>query len=88
MGRLVTQIGDVLDKPGDWSWTRRWLAVLKKESDRGFHPVIPQCVDSHVITRHAGVTCRSMAEASPGWRPRSARGTAIVWRGAVPLDWE
>ncbi len=24
------------------SWTRRWLEVLKREAEKGFHPTLPE----------------------------------------------
>lgn len=33
---------DLLNSPDDKAWTSRWLEVLKKENERGFHPDLPK----------------------------------------------
>jgi Domain found in Dishevelled, Egl-10, and Pleckstrin (DEP) len=39
----VNQIGKILDSPTrPESWTNRWLEVLKRETQGGFHPLIPK----------------------------------------------
>ena len=37
----MTNIESVLDKPDALSWTSRWLEILKRASDEGFHPEAP-----------------------------------------------
>lgn len=32
----------VLSEPGEVSWTARWLEILKKEAEKGFHPEFPK----------------------------------------------
>merc|ERR1712232_324627 len=38
----LAMIEEVLGDPQPLPWTSRWLQVLKKESDKGFHPEIPK----------------------------------------------
>ena len=33
---------DILQSPDDKSWCMRWLEVLKRSSDEGFHPSMPK----------------------------------------------
>ncbi|CAK9052876.1 unnamed protein product [Durusdinium trenchii] len=36
------QILEVLERPGSSGWMSRWLEILKRESDKGFHPEMPR----------------------------------------------
>ena len=38
----VDRIGEVLADPGEGGWMRRWLEVLKEESEMGFAPPVAQ----------------------------------------------
>lgn len=54
----VKQIGGILDGPTrPETWTNRWLEVLKRESNNGFHPSIPPYgfgdIKSYSIMRNA-----------------------------------
>jgi hypothetical protein len=42
MNWTLCRVKDVLDTPNEYSWTSRWLEVLKREAEQGFHPNTPK----------------------------------------------
>jgi len=90
---------DVLENPGEVGWTSRWLEILKKEAEQGFHPDIPKYgfgdptsyrLIGDVVT--ATLSCgavRHGAECFNFYFPQELDASyLVVWEGFPDAPWD
>mmetsp|Transcript_107677 Transcript_107677/g.195930 ORF Transcript_107677/g.195930 Transcript_107677/m.195930 type:complete len:1208 (+) Transcript_107677:133-3756(+) len=95
----LTHVEEVLASPGQDSWTTRWLEVLREESDKGFHPTVPefgfgdpisiQFIRDVVNHTSACGAVRHGAECFNFYFPQELDDEyLIVWEGFPSKPWE
>lgn len=95
----LNRVESVLKTPGSESWTTRWLGVLKEESDKGFHPHVPEfgfgdptsiSLIGDVVTHTAACgAVRHGAECFNFYFPQELdEDYLVVWEGFPAKPWE
>lgn len=90
---------EILEKPGDESWTSRWLNVLEREMEQGNHPSIPSCgfgdpTSNRIIRKIIDFTApcgavRHGAECFNFYFPQEADDEfLVIWDGFPEKPWE
>jgi hypothetical protein len=99
MNWSLARAEEIIDSPSGASWTTRWLEVLKRESDQGFHPDIPVYgfgdptsyrLISDVVQQTSGCgAIRHGAECFNCYFPQELdEQYLVVWEGFDERPWE
>ena len=88
----LEQTRAILSQPGTKSWTSRWLEVLQKANQEGFHPTLPQygfgdpisykLIEEVIKATHISGAVRHGAECFNFYFPQELkmmRGMQVVW---------